>query len=207
MRDVGALEESGRSEIVNASVLWRDGEAERGFSMAMDSLSGEHQEETVIVTARDADGVLRGFLHFVPTFGRSAMSLSQMRRDRDTPNGLTEYLVVSAIELLRERDVEELSLNFAAFARLLNNPQGRRERVLARLIRLANPLFQIESLYRFNAKFAPRWEPRYLLYEGCLALPRVGLAAIHAEGLMPHFDARSILRSRFRRGDGAAKPG
>lgn len=197
---VGALDEVARSEIDTVSTRWRDGEAERGFSMAMDSLAGQHQEETVVVTARDADGVLRGFLHFVPTFGRQAMSLSQMRRDRNTPNGLTEYLVVSAVELLRERDVEEISLNFAAFARLLSNPRGRRDRVLARLIRLGNPFFQIESLYRFNSKFQPRWEPRYLLYEGGFTLPRVGLAAVHAEGLLPHFDARSILRSSLRRG-------
>jgi len=41
-----------------------------------------------------------------------------MRRDPGTPNGLTEFLVVKAIELLRERGLEEMSLNFAAFAML-----------------------------------------------------------------------------------------
>ena len=65
---------------------------------------------------RDGHGSAR-FIHFVPSYGRPAMSLSFMRRDRDTPNGLMEFLVVRAIELLRERGVEELSLNFAAFAR------------------------------------------------------------------------------------------
>ena len=39
-------------------------------------------------------------------------------------------------------------------------------RPLGRLVALANPFFQIESLYRFNAKFFPRWEPRYLVYDG-----------------------------------------
>ena len=78
-----------------------------------------------------------------------------MRRDPETPNGLTEFLVVRAIELLRERGVEELSLNFAAFAKWIHSPARRHERVLGKLIALGNPFFQIESLYRFNAEVFP----------------------------------------------------
>jgi lysyl-tRNA synthetase class 2 len=113
------------------------------------------------------------------------MSLSSMRRDRETPNGLTEFLVVKTIEALRERGVEEVSLNFAAFARLMQSPRGRLQRLARRLIALGNPFFQIESLYRFNAKFFPRWESRYLLYEGTLGLARAGLAVMWAEGQLP----------------------
>ncbi len=59
------------------------------------------------------------------------------------------------------------------------------ERLLARLARRANPYFQIESLYRFNAKFAPRWLPRYLLHDGIAAVPRTALAVMWAEGQLP----------------------
>jgi lysyl-tRNA synthetase class 2 len=163
----------------------RQGAPERGFSMAMDSLQGQHGHETLVVIARDGEGQIRGVLHFVPCYGRAAVSLSFMRRDPATPNGLTEFLVVRAIELLRERGVEELSLNFAAFARWLHSPVKRRERVLGRLVALGNPFFQIESLYRFNAKFFPRWEPRFLVYEGTFGLPRASLAALWAEGQLP----------------------
>jgi lysyl-tRNA synthetase class 2 len=105
-----------------------------------------------------------------------------MRRDRSAPNGLTEYMIVRAIELLRDRGIEEASLNFAAFARWMHEPKSRVERTLGRLVALANPYFQIESLYRFNAKFAPSWEPRFLLYERLRDLPRTALATLWAEG-------------------------
>jgi lysyl-tRNA synthetase class 2 len=170
------------ASLERVSHLWRAGEAERGFSMAMDSLAGEHRDESIVVVARDETETVRGFLHFVPSFGRPAVSLSFMRRERNTPNGLTEFLVVKAVDLLRERGVEEISLNFAAFGRLLERPSGRIERQLGRLVSLGNRYFQTESLYRFNAKFSPRWEPRYLVYERVLGLPRVGLAAMSAEG-------------------------
>jgi lysyl-tRNA synthetase, class II len=163
----------------------RAGAPERGFSMAMDSIRGEHDDQTLVVLARDESDParpVRGVLHFVPCSGRSAMSLSFMRRDPRTPNGLTEFLVVAAVALLRERGVDEMSLNFAPFARWLHSPERPAERVLGRLIALGNRFFQIESLYRFNAKFFPRWEPRYLVYQGALGLPRAGLAAMRAEG-------------------------
>jgi lysyl-tRNA synthetase class 2 len=57
-------------------------------------------------------------------------------------------------------------------------------------VSLGDRYFQIESLYRFNAKFSPRWEPRYLAYERILGLPRVGLAAMVAEGQLPRLGAR-----------------
>jgi lysyl-tRNA synthetase class 2 len=163
----------------------RQGAPERGFSMAMDSLQGQHDHETLVVIARDEQEAIRGVLHFVPCYGRPAVSLSFMRRDPETPNGLTEFLVVRAIELLRERGVEELSLNFAAFAKWMHSPEKRLERLLGKLIALGNPFFQIESLYRFNAKFFPRWEPRFLVYEGTFGLPRASIAALWAEGQLP----------------------
>jgi lysyl-tRNA synthetase class 2 len=182
LEESGSLSDDARRELELLAEGWRQGVPERGFSMALDSLRGDHHAETLLVVARDADGVARGFIQFVPTYGRSAVSLSMMRRDRSSPNGLNEYLIVRAIELLRERGIEEASLNFAAFARWMHDPRNRAERVLGRVVALANPYFQIESLYRFNAKFAPRWEPRFLLYERLRDLPRTALATLWVEG-------------------------
>jgi lysyl-tRNA synthetase, class II len=119
------------------------------------------------------------------------MSLSFMRRERDTPNGLTEFLVARAIEALRQRDVGELSLNCAAFARWMHAPATRVERLLGRLLAVANPFFQIESLYRFNAKFGRRWAPRYLLYQGSIGVVRAALAALWLEGQLPRVRRRA----------------
>jgi lysyl-tRNA synthetase, class II len=185
LHELGKLDEATVDEIEGVLERGRQGAPERGFSMAMDSITGRHGDETLAVLARDAEGVIRGVLHFVPVYGRAAVSLSFMRRDPDTPNGLTEFLVARAAELLRERGLRELSLNFATFARWMHSPVRWHERVLGKVVALANPFFQIESLYRFNAKFFPRWEPRYLVYEGALGLVRASLAAAWAEGQLP----------------------
>jgi lysyl-tRNA synthetase class 2 len=185
LQPVSELDATTCAQIDEVIERGREGAPERGFSMAMDSVHRCGQHETLVVLARDPDGRVRGVLHFVPCYGRSAMSLSFMRRDPETPNGLTEFLVASAVELLRDRGVEEMSLNFATFARWMNDPEKRWERALGKLVALGNPFFQIESLYRFNAKFFPRWEPRFLVYEGTLGIGRTALAAMWAEGQLP----------------------
>jgi lysyl-tRNA synthetase class 2 len=53
---------------------------------------------------------------------------------------------------------------------------------------------QIESLYRFNVKFRPDWEPRFLSYESSRDLPRIVLAALEAEVARPPLVKRLLRR-------------
>jgi lysyl-tRNA synthetase class 2 len=182
LRPFATLDDATIGEIEEVIECGREGAPERGFSMAMDSIRGDHDHETLVVIARDELDAIKGVLHFVPCYGRATVSLSFMRRDPATPNGLTEFLVVKAVELLREHGLSEMSLNFATFAKYMHSPSNRLERLVGKAAALFNPFFQIESLYRFNAKFFPRWEPRYLVYEGAFGLPRASIAALWAEG-------------------------
>jgi lysyl-tRNA synthetase class 2 len=185
LQELRELSDSELHELETVSRRWRDGQPERGFAMSLDALRREDHGDSLVVVGRDADGRVRGFLHFAPSYGRAAASLSLMRRDRETPNGLTEFLVARSLELLRDRGIEEVSLNFAAFARFIHAPRGWLERLVGRVLLAADAYFQIERLHRFNAKFFPRWEPRYLLFERVLGLGRVGLATMWAEGQLP----------------------
>ena len=61
-----------------------------------------------------------------------------------------------------------MSLNFAAFRSALERGErlgaGPLVRAWRRVLLFASRWFQIESLYRFNAKFQPQWVPRFLVY-------------------------------------------
>ena len=135
--------------------------------------------------AGTATDTARGFLHFAPSYGRAAVSLSLMRRRRDTPNGLMEFLVARGLELLRDRGVQRPRSTSRPSRGWSTTRAARLERLVGRALLLADAFFQIERLYRFNAKFFPRWEPRYLMYERRLGFPRVGLAALWVEGQLP----------------------
>ena len=185
LHTLASLDAGTLAEIEQVLVIARQGRPEIGFSMGMDSIRGANDSDTLFLVARDADLRVRAFLHFVPCYGRSAVSLSLMRRDPDTPNGLTEFLIVHGIEACRERGIQEMSLNFATGARWVHAPTNPLERLAGKIVVQLDRFLQLESLYRFNVKFAPRWEPRYLVFEGWHRLPRTGLAAIWLEGQLP----------------------
>jgi lysyl-tRNA synthetase class 2 len=170
------------AELEALAAKWRGTDTERGFSMALGRLG---DVGSVLVTA-EQDGRVRGLLQFVP-WGAHGWSMDLMRRDRSADNGINELMISELLLAARDHDIHHVSLNFAAFRALME--QGHRigagpiARMSAKLIRLASRWVQIESLYRFNAKFQPRWVPRYLVYPGVRELPRVGIAAFEAEGL------------------------
>lgn len=174
-----------RNEVAAVSRASRGRTPERGFSSALSAGDGQLDDETMLLLARDPTGRLRGFLYFVPCYGRPVVSLSTMCREPESPNGLTEFMIVAALEGLADRGIAEASLNYAALARYIHEPRNRGQRMLGRAAILGDSLLQIESLYRFNAKFAPRWHPRFLVYEGTLGLLRSALAILLTEAQLP----------------------
>lgn len=168
------------------AAAWRGAETERGFSMALGRFGEPTDPDCLTVMAFQEDR-LRAFLHFVP-WGTDGLSLDLMRRDREADNGLNELLIVGALNAAPSLGIKRLSLNFAVFRSALERGErlgaGPVIRAWRGFLIFASRWFQIESLYRFNAKFRPDWEPRYVCYPQGRDLPRVVLAALEAEAFL-----------------------
>ena len=172
-----------RAELDAVSDEWRGGQVERGFSMAMDDL---YADGTTFALARGPDGHVGGFLHLAPAPAGGGWSLSTMRRRRDTPNGLTEFLVVETLAWAKEHDATEVSLNFCALADFLSPERAVTisRRALRRALLAADNVFQLERLHSFSRKFHPEWRTRYLCVERLSDLPLVGIAYLRVEQLL-----------------------
>jgi lysyl-tRNA synthetase class 2 len=185
---------------------WRGTETERGYSMALGRF-GDPADGDCVAVAAMKDGVLRAFLHFVP-WGTDGLSLDLMRRDRAADPGLNEYLITTALRACPRLGVSRMSLNFAVFRSALERGgrlgAGPIIRAWRGILVFASRWFQIESLYRFNAKFQPEWQPRYVVFPGASDLPRIAIAALEAEAFIvwPHPRIRQ-LRKLMRLGPAA----
>ncbi len=183
-RDLDAAE---LQEVTRAARVWRaaDGDGgERGFSMALGRVGDPRDPDLVVVRCRDGAGALVAVLTFVP-WGVTGLSLDLMRRAPEAENGVVEACVVAVAHQAGELGVKRLSLNFAVFRAALERGSrvgaGPVLRLWHRVLLIASRRWQIESLYRANAKYEPDWMPRFVCFRRASELPRVGLAAMEAE--------------------------
>ncbi len=184
--------------LIAASDRWRGNDVERGYSMALSRL-GDPADAACVVATASRDGQLAGILHFVP-WGKDGLSLDLMRRDREADNGLNELMIASVIQQASSLGVRRVSLNFAVFRDALERGErigaGPILKLWRALLIFLSRWFQIESLYRFNVKFRPEWEPRFLSFPSSSALPRISVAALEAEAFItrPHLINRLLSR-------------
>ncbi|MEU6405595.1 phosphatidylglycerol lysyltransferase domain-containing protein [Streptomyces sp. NPDC046985] len=207
IRDLGDAE---LERVRQAAEDWRGTDTERGFSMALGRIGDPGDGDCLIATAHKQDdepgeyGDLKAILHFVP-WGGDGVSLDLMRRDRSADPGMNELLIVAALQAAPKLGVARVSLNFAMFRSALARGEkigaGPVLRAWRGLLVFLSRWFQIESLYKFNAKFQPRWEPRFVVYRASADLPRIGFAAMQAEG----FVTLALPAPRFLRRRRAAR--
>jgi len=186
------LDNDTRSQLRKLAHEWRYGVAERGFSMSMDRFGEDFDPDTYITIAW-LNNEIKGLLYYVP-WTTNGLSLDRMQRERGTDPGVNELMIVETVEYARANNLAHVSLNFAAFRSLFERADkisaGPITRGMRNLIRFTSNFFQVESLYRFNAKFQPGWETRYVLYPRAADLPKVGWAALRAEKFISGFRSR-----------------
>jgi lysyl-tRNA synthetase class 2 len=195
VRPVAELTTDELDEVVSAAERWRHGAVERGFSMALGRLGDPQDTGCMVARARDAEGALVCVLHLVP-WAADGLSLDLMRRSPDCDNGVVELLVADLMARAEGMGIRRVSLNFAVFRSVFERGgrvgAGPVLRLSYAVLLRASRVWQLESLYRANAKYQPEWRPRFLCFATAGDLPRVLLAALRAEAFLsvPHLFPR-----------------
>ncbi|HUO48312.1 MAG TPA: phosphatidylglycerol lysyltransferase domain-containing protein [Acidimicrobiales bacterium] len=184
--DPSRLDRATAQSLVPIMSQSRRGDFERGFSMMLGRIFDPRDEGLLMCIVTDPDGNPAAMCQFVPAKGIKGYSLDLMRRDRgEHPNGLIDFALVSTIEHLRQRGDRGLSLNFAAMRSILEGERGDgvTQRVERWALKKMSSFLQIETLWKFNAKYEPEWLPRYVVYDAAEHLVPVVLAVLRAEAL------------------------
>ncbi|MCM6761748.1 DUF2156 domain-containing protein [Rathayibacter sp. ZW T2_19] len=188
------------NSIVDLSERWVAEKAlpEMGFTLG--GLDEARDPEVALLLAIGPDGVLQGVTSWLPVRREGAVvgwTLDFMRRSDDAMPGIMEFLIASAALRAKEDGAESVSLSGAplATAPVADGEEPAEPTVLSRLLeflaRTLEPAYGFTSLFRFKAKFHPRYEGLWLAYPDALRLPQIGTAL--ARAYLPDLSARDAL--------------
>jgi lysylphosphatidylglycerol synthetase-like protein (DUF2156 family) len=200
--DIDPVHVTGILELIS---MLRRGEGERGFSMMLGRLFDPKDKGLLLTLVNGPDGQPAAACQFVPSPAIKGYSLDLMRRDPgEHPNGLIDYALCSTIEHLKQRGDQGLSLNFAAFRSVLDGERGEGTftRVERWTLKRLSGILPIESLWLFNAKYHPRWLPRYIVYPAAESFVPVLAAILRAESI-----TEIPVLGRFLTNDPRNRPG
>ena len=184
--DPARLDPADAARMAELMAKSRRGEQERGFSMMLGRLFDRRDTGLLLTLVEGPDGEPVAMCQFVPSPAIGGYSLDLMRRDPgDHPNGLLDFALCSTIERLKEMGMKGLSLNFAALRSVLEGDSGDgvTQRVERWALRRLSGVLQIETLWRFNAKYEPRWLPRYIVFDSAEQFVPVVVQIMRAESL------------------------
>jgi lysylphosphatidylglycerol synthetase-like protein (DUF2156 family) len=184
--DPAHLDPADAARLVALMEKSRRGEQERGFSMMLGRLFDTRDTGLLMTLVEGPDGEPAAMCQFVPSPAIGGFSLDLMRRDpAEHPNGLLDFALCSTIAHLKEMGMNGLSLNFAALRSILDGESGDgvTQRVERWALRRLSGVLQIETLWRFNAKYEPHWLPRYIVYDSAEQFVPVAVQIMRAESL------------------------
>lgn len=194
-----ALDGEEADQLLGIHQRWLKGHAEHGFAMNLDAITSARHPDALLIVAYAADGRAVGFQRYHPVGGDqasghpTALSLDVMPRDPQSPNGVNERLIVDLIAWAHDRGIGEISLNFAAFRPIMDAGTERTlfQGAAYRAIHLLDPWIMLESLYRFNAKFRPGWQPRSVMFRSWGEVGWLAASALAMEFSLP-LDRRRV---------------
>lgn len=184
--DPAVLDAELKTALASITAQSRHGDVERGFSMTLSRLFDPADTGLLLTVARRGDGRVGGFIQWIPAADIEGWSLDVMRRstDEDIPNGITDFLIIETIRHLADQGGRGLGLNFAVLRAVVS---GEHDGVAARagraLLHRLSDRAQIESLWKFNAKYDPRWRSRYVVLDSVEFMLTQTLVVAGAEGV------------------------
>jgi phosphatidylglycerol lysyltransferase len=161
-------------KVVSDQWLRIPGRRERSF--ALGQFDPDYLRSNPLLVVVDNAGTVLGFINLI-SVDKSEITGDLMRRRTDAPNGTMDYLFIKLFLYARERGYARVSLGLAPMTGFQKCEEATiEERAIHGLFQRLDFLFSFRGLYRYKAKFATSWEPRYLVYGNVLELPRTALA-------------------------------
>jgi phosphatidylglycerol lysyltransferase len=164
------------AQMKNVSDDWLRIPGRRERTFAVGYFDFDYLRSTPVLAVVDVDGNMLAFINLI-SVDKDEITGDLMRRRGNAPNGIMDYLFFELLQHAKERGYRKVNLGLAPMTGFQEGERATvEERVIHSSLQKLDFLFSFRGLYRYKAKFATSWEPRYLIYRNMLQLPRTALA-------------------------------
>jgi phosphatidylglycerol lysyltransferase len=167
---------------------------EMSFMMGVTPMFGS--DETLVTTVEDSQGKLMAFMTWAPIYGQNGWTGDYIRRLKESPNGVIDFMLVSSLLELKNKGYNIVSMGGAPLHGVGGENQDAikiLDRGMHFIYEHVDEVYHYKQLYEFKEKYGPRWENRYIVYENILDLPRVIIALVNAH--MPNLKLKDVLKA------------
>jgi lysylphosphatidylglycerol synthetase-like protein (DUF2156 family) len=176
-RQGAANEIDDQLEDISRAWLARKTGGEMGFNLGRFSVEDLADKRTFV--ARRGDGTVEAFVTWLPYRSGRAVVIDAMRHRADAQPGIMDLLIAESALRFKHEGLEAASL---AMAPLANADPAAGVSSYDRGVRLifehVSRVYGYRSLFQFKKKFAPAWEPRFLVFSRPDHLPRIAYALV-----------------------------
>lgn len=132
------------------------------FSQGM--FDWEELKQQTIITVESAEEKIVAFLNVIPDFAPDEATYDLIRKTKDAPNGVMDFILVELFKYLREKQIRYVNLGFAPMSGL-DDPNTFPEKSMKFAYEKMRSFAHYKGLREYKEKFDPTWYNKYLIYQ------------------------------------------
>ncbi|MFC3811193.1 phosphatidylglycerol lysyltransferase domain-containing protein [Lacihabitans lacunae] len=117
-----------------------------------------------VITVENEEDKIVAFLNVIPDFRENEGTYDLIRKTKDAPSGVMDFLLVALIDLLKQENCQYLNLGLAAMSGL-EAPTNFPEKSMKFAYEKIKSFSHFKGLRDFKDKFSPVWQNEYLIYQ------------------------------------------
>lgn len=172
-------------ELRRVSDAWLAAHDTREKSFSLGRFDEAYLRSGAVGVARHQDRIV-AFVNVLITELRMDSVVDLMRHVPDAPKGAMDFLFARTLTQLQSLGYQSFGLGMAPMSGMIDHPLATRWHRFGRLLFAhGGQFYNFQGLRAFKEKFAPEWEPRYLVAPGGLGplLAMTDIAALVGGGL------------------------
>jgi phosphatidylglycerol lysyltransferase len=142
------LEETGRSEII--------------FSQGM--FIWDDLKQQTLITVENAEEKVVAFLNIIPDFAPGEGTYDLVRKTKDAPNGVMDFLIVELFRYLKSEGYSTVNMGFAPMSGI-DDAHTFSEKSMKFAYEKIRGFSHYKGLREYKEKFATVWTNKYLIYD------------------------------------------